>query len=544
MKHWRPNRSGVFIFAENHRDIPSLIVMHRVIPMPTTNRVFITLQGARLSIGRRVMGGRPKVCTCLIHNKFSGGLKMKKTNKTIKALLLTALLTSAFTCTTYAAKSPSFSDVPAKHWAYDAVTSLAKAGLVEGTEDGMFRGDRAMSRYEMAIIVSQTIDQYKKADATQKATIDKLSAEFASELNTLGVRVAKVEAKTNTWVSGETRLRAMGNRPSMPSTKLGHSDQFDFRQRIAFKGAINEDWSWAGRIATNGHSRFGDYNIAGAGSTIELDQANVTAKNVLGMDTVRVGRSALDFFSHGLIGGPGNKDGILAVKKIGDVKFSGWTGTVRPNTGSGTTSENSGLTTAQLDWKVNKMNVKTGYYWGDVVGNSGNLNTAVGNGFNSSQGYLVGFDTRIGDLLVFGDYVGSKLDGSVGLPTNPKAYMVQVTNSKTAPLAYQVMGIVNPKQKGTDAWMIQYRSIDPGAFAPGSGNFDTVAVANTGSQGYNFFTKGSDNVNALFLAYSKVVAKNVVASLEYQDLKIKDTGVTGNTAAKDKTYQAKIEVFY
>ncbi|MBC8016124.1 MAG: hypothetical protein H7X79_10340 [Sporomusaceae bacterium] len=51
-----------------------------------------------------------------------------------------------------------------------------------------------------------------------------------------------------------------------------------------------------------------------------MDQANVTAKNILGMDTVRVGRSALDFFSHGMIGGPGNKDGILAVKKVGDVK--------------------------------------------------------------------------------------------------------------------------------------------------------------------------------------------------------------------------------
>ena len=78
--------------------------------------------------------------------------------------------------------------------------------------------------------------------------------------------------------------------------------------------------------------------------------------------------------------------------------------------------------------------------------------------------------------------------------------------------------------------------------SPGSGNFDTVAVTNVSN--YNFYTKGSDNVNALFLAYSKVVAKNVVASLEYQDLKIKDTSVTGNTAANDKTYQAKIELFY
>jgi hypothetical protein len=473
---------------------------------------------------------------------------MKKNSKVLKSILLTALITSTFTCTTYAAKSQSFSDVPATHWSYDAVTSLAKAGLVEGTDDGTFRGDRAMSRYEMAILVSRTIDQYKKADASQKEMIDKLSAEYASELNSLGVRVAKVEAKTNTWITGETRIRAMGDSPSsdMPG-KLSHSDKFDFRQRIAFRGNINEDWSWAGRISTNGHSRFGDYNL-NAGSTIELDQANVTAKNILGMDTIRIGRSALDFFSHGMIGGPGNKDGILAVKKIGETKFTGWTGNIRPNTGSGSTSDNSGFTTAQLDWKVNKVNVKTGYYWGDVASNTSTtsslLNVDPSRSFKTSQGFLLGFDTRIGDLLVFGDYLNSKLSGSVGLPTNPKAYMIQITNSKTAPVAYQVMGMVNPAKTGTDAWMIQYRSIDPGAFAPGSGNFDTSAVSNV-SGSYNFFTKGSDNVNAFFLAYSKVIAKNVVASLEYQDLRIKNKGVTsGITDGINKTYQAKIELYY
>lgn len=462
--------------------------------------------------------------------------------KMAKSLALAVSLTFALSCTAYAANA-SFSDVPTSHWAYEAVSKLSKAGLVDGMGDSTFRGDRPMSRYEMAILVSKTIDGYKKADALQKASIDKLSAEFASELNQLGARVAKVEAKTNTWVSGETRLRAMGNSPSanLGSTKLSHSDQFDFRQRIAFKGSINPDWTWAGRIATNGHSRFGDYDGA-VGTDIKLDQANVTAKNILGMDTVRFGRSALDFFSHGMIGGPGNKDGVLAVKKIGDVKFTGWTGNVRPSTAT----DNSGFTSAQLDWKSGKVNLKTGYYWGDVKGDSGNLNVALGNGFTSSEGYLVGFDTRIGNLLVFGDYIGSSLDGVTGgLNSNPSAWFVQVTNSKTAPVAYQVMGMVNPTKVGTDAWMAQYRSIDPGAFAPGSGNFDTVAVANLGSAGYNFYLKGSDNVNALFLAYSKVVAKNVVFSLEYQNLEIKDRSVTTLTSdAKDKTYQAKLELYY
>jgi hypothetical protein len=466
--------------------------------------------------------------------------------RSVKILALTASLTFAVACTTYAANT-SFSDVPARHWAYEAVVDLAKAGLIDGSEDGTFRGDRAMSRYEVAILVSKSIEKYQKADASQKAMIDKLSAEFASELNGLGVRIAKVESKTNTWVSGETRLRYVGDSPSsdMPA-KLSHSDQFDFRQRIKFGGTINEDWSWTGRIATDGHTRAGEYG--GSGSDIKLDLANVTAKNVLGVDSVRIGRTALDFFSHSIIGGPGNKDGITITNKFGDVKFTGWTGNIRPSTNLGsTTSDNSGFTTAQLDWKANNVNVKTGYYWGDSPGNSTNLNVAAGKSFTSSQGYLVGFDTRIGDLLVFGDYIGTRLEGSVGLDRNPNAWMVQVTNSKGMPaLAYQVLGIVNPAKTGTDAWMVQYRSIDPGAFAPGSGNFDTVAVSNTNSAPYNFYYKGSDNVNALFLAYSKVVAKNVVFSLEYQDLEIKNKGVTNGAISegKNQTYQAKLELYY
>lgn len=462
--------------------------------------------------------------------------------KSTKALILTLSLTFALTCTTYAA-SASFRDVPTTHWAYEAVNKLAKAGLIDGEEEGLFRGDRAMSRYEMAIIVSKTLDKYKKADPSQKAAIDKLSAEFASELNQLGARIAKVEAKTNTWVSGETRLRAMGDSPSgMPSPKLSHADKFDFRQRIAFKGTINDDWSWAGRLSTDGHTKAGTLDGA-YGTDIKLDQANVTAKNLLGMDSVRFGRSALDFFSHGMIGGPGNKDGFLAVKRIGEVKFTGWTGNVK---GITTANDNTGFTTGQLDWKSGKVNLKTGYYWGDVQGTTSNLNISSG-GFRTSQGYLVGFDTRIGDILVFGDYVGSTLNGATGISASPKGWMVQVTNSKTAPVAYQVMGMVNPAKVGTDAWMAQYRSIDPGAFAPGTGNFDTVAVSNFALTpgNINFYTKGSDNVNALFLAYSKVIAKNVVFSLEYQDLKIKDKVAAGLPAdGTDKTYQAKLELYY
>ena len=67
-----------------------------------------------------------------------------------------------------------------------------KAGIVEGYGDGTYRGDRLTTRYEMAEVVAKAMARSDKADASLKALIDKLAVEFASELNTLGVRVAKL----------------------------------------------------------------------------------------------------------------------------------------------------------------------------------------------------------------------------------------------------------------------------------------------------------------------------------------------------------------
>ena len=94
--------------------------------------------------------------------------------------------------TSFAASNP-FLDLPAKHWAYESVTKLAQAGIVDGYGDGTFRGDKNMSRYEMAQIVAKAMARSDKADAAQKAAIDKLSVEFASELEGLNVRTTKLE---------------------------------------------------------------------------------------------------------------------------------------------------------------------------------------------------------------------------------------------------------------------------------------------------------------------------------------------------------------
>ena len=100
-----------------------------------------------------------------------------------KSLVLAMAMALGVTASAYAANP--FSDVPAGHWAYDSVNKLAAAGIVDGYGNGTFGGDRLMTRYEMAQIVAKAM--------AKGANVDRLAAEFADELDSLGVRVAALE---------------------------------------------------------------------------------------------------------------------------------------------------------------------------------------------------------------------------------------------------------------------------------------------------------------------------------------------------------------
>ena len=115
--------------------------------------------------------------------------------KTLVAALTTALVVGA-AGTTFAA-ADMFSDVPADHWAYDAVTQLARDGIVEGYGDTTFKGNKEITRYEMAQLVVKAMTKQKYASESDKAMIEKLANEFKDELSDLGVRVSNVEKKVD-----------------------------------------------------------------------------------------------------------------------------------------------------------------------------------------------------------------------------------------------------------------------------------------------------------------------------------------------------------
>ena len=68
-----------------------------------------------------------------------------------------------------------FPDVPANHWAYEAVSKLAGNGIVEGYPDGDFHGDRTMTRYEMAQVIYKALKKGGSVD-------QKLVKEFNKEI--------------------------------------------------------------------------------------------------------------------------------------------------------------------------------------------------------------------------------------------------------------------------------------------------------------------------------------------------------------------------
>lgn len=446
----------------------------------------------------------------------------------------------------------SFADVSQDHWAYEAIRELVQKGIIKGYGDGSFRGNQPMSHYEFALLVTKALQKYDKIDAENQELIDKLTAEFSPELNRLGSRIKKVEAKTNSWISGETRFRFLSDNPSTPNGhKLKGADRFDFRQRIIVKGDINDRTSVYARLVASG--KLGDATSSGS-KDVTLDMANVTFKDVWGLDRIRLGRSSMDAITFGFLSKADSADGVLAEKTFGKTKFTTYTGNVRTSkylSSDGYVTQNDAhqITTGQFTFKPNeKLTLKTGYYWADIPGTStpdgtGTLNTNVGS-FDSSRGYTLGAGYRFGNLTLFGDFVGTTLRGSRNLPSRPKGWAVELTNSKSPMVFYNSVNLVDPAKPHTDAWMISYRDVDAGAIPDYCGGFSTMAVAYP-TQPYSVFMHATDNIRAWYLAYQNVISKNVVLSLEYQNLRIKDRGLTSLKSDKlDQTYKAQVSVYY
>ncbi len=169
--------------------------------------------------------------------------------KTLVSALTTALVVGAAS-TTFAAANP-FSDVPADHWAYDAVSQLAADGVIEGYGDSTFRGDRNITRYEMAQMVARAMAKNDVSAAT-KAMIDKLAAEFADELNSLGVRVANLERNADMvkW-NGKLEYTYTNDKYKSNGMNSLKSKDDNLLFRLEPSAEVNDHWHVNARIDGN-----------------------------------------------------------------------------------------------------------------------------------------------------------------------------------------------------------------------------------------------------------------------------------------------------
>jgi len=204
-----------------------------------------------------------------------------KMNKRVLKVAVISALTVAFAVPAFA--NP-FTDVPAKHWSYAAVSELAQAGVVDGYGDGTFKGDKTMTRYEMAQIVSKAMN--KTLTAAQQASVNQLSKEYGEELNAMGIKVDGIQTQIDKQVkvSGNARARYMNQEDSI--------EKGDFRARVAFDGNINDNLKFNTRLTS------GNMETDGTSSTANIDTANVTfdalgLTNTIGRQDVYLGEGNL-----------------------------------------------------------------------------------------------------------------------------------------------------------------------------------------------------------------------------------------------------------
>jgi hypothetical protein len=386
--------------------------------------------------------------------------------------------------TAFAASNP-FVDVPAKHWSYEAVSKLAQAGIVDGYGDGTFRGDKTMTRYEMAQIVAKAMARSDKADAAQKAIIDKLSVEFASELEGLNVRVTKLEDKVgNIKFTGEIRARYEYTKDPLDNS---NSPAEKTRLRLKMFAPLTDDVSFHGRLASE-NNNYGDNGV-------KLDQAYLDAK-VLGGAELTLGRQPL-FLGQGiLMDTSGGFDG--ATLAFGN-KLKFLAGAAKFDLGS---SQRADLVTGNII--TDRSHANLSYY---------NLAYDVNSKLNVTVSYLkdkdneaykssaAGLSYKFSDkFAVSGEYAKNDSDGAKADNNGDaaKAWMGKI----------KYRGADGLKDKSYGIW-VGYRKADT-SFDPIS--FDTLDGADAAG-GY------LDNVKGLEYGFEYTVFKNGILSLQYNDLK-------------------------
>ena len=344
--------------------------------------------------------------------------------KKILALAAVAALTAGVSA--YAANP--FSDVTADDWAYQAVSDLSSQGVVEGYPDGTFKGERNMTRYELAQIVARLMAKEDQLNAEQQATLDKLAGEYADELANLGVRVSNLEKKVGniSW-AGDAKMMYTNNAKKAGE---GSEDTYKGRIRLNVKGQVNDATYVQGRILTNMY--FKDAGTDDGNTTMDRLFVNHSFGD---KTSVVLGRQDLTVFS-----GLEYDDAFDGAKlAYNDGKFDAYAAFGQLNAGKydKTDAAFGGL---GYDFGVAKLNAAYFNFTGD--------NAKTVSGFDSIWG--ANLVVPVQDFSVFGEYWDSNAD------KNDNAYQ--------AGLGYSTLDASKP---GTFALNVAYNKVGANAYLGG-----------------------------------------------------------------------------
>lgn len=221
--------------------------------------------------------------------------------KTLVSTIVSAL-TIGVASTTFAAANP-FSDVPVDHWSFDAVMKLAQEGVIEGYSDGTFNGNAHITRYEMAQMVAKAMAKTDRLNESDQTLIDRLAAEYADELNNLGVRVAKLEKNSdNVAITGWLRLNGV----HLNADRHDDDDSATGYLRMDIAAKVNENWTVKGRFDANTN-----FEEGGTSDGVKVMQAYAQGPLFGGVDT-KLGEF-----------GQGDAENLSATKMLIDTEIAG-----------------------------------------------------------------------------------------------------------------------------------------------------------------------------------------------------------------------------
>ncbi|WP_371363069.1 hypothetical protein SRRS_40510 [Sporomusa rhizae] len=407
------------------------------------------------------------------------------------AMALAAVFAMSVAGTALAAPANPFVDVPAKHWAYDSINKLAQAGVISGYGDGTFKGDKTLTRYEVAVLVGKAMANSDKADAEAKKTIEALKAEFGSELNNLGVRVDNLEKNASKIkFTGEVRERYELSKDKASGDK--NYDQLRVRlfmtapvaDNVTFKGRLQSQSQWGTSAGTAAAPDFQSKDTNEA----KLDQAYIFGK-VAGLD-YSFGRQPI-WLGQGLIADTSaNNDGLLLTAGK-DVRV----------TAGAFKKGDLNFTLGNIGFKLSdNLNVTASYLADDKDGTA-NLYDTTAAGLKY---------TGLKNFTISGEYGKNDSDYAKAQNSNDasKAWMGKI----------KYRGANGQKANSYGLW-VGYRSAEAGFDNKSLSTLDITDQADTN-------LKRLDNIKGMEYGFDYALFKNGILTLQYNDMESKDGAKT------------------